>query len=36
MSGVFDEVHESLAPQGQGPMLMPHEQDLIWMFGKNV
>jgi glycosyltransferase involved in cell wall biosynthesis len=32
--GVFDEVHESLAPQGQGPMLLPHEQDLIWMFGK--
>ena len=32
--GVFDEVHETLAPEGQGPLLMPHEQDLIWMFGK--
>lgn len=32
--GVFDEVHESIVPEGQGPMLMPHEQDLIWMFGK--
>jgi glycosyltransferase involved in cell wall biosynthesis len=33
--GIFDEVHESLLPQGQeGPMLMPHENDMIWMFGK--
>ena len=32
--GVFDEIHELLLPEGQGPMLMPHEQDLIWMFGK--
>lgn len=33
--GVFDEVHESFLPPGQeGPVLMPHDQDLIWMFGK--
>lgn len=32
--GVFDEVHESHLPPGEGPMLMPHEQDMIWMFGK--
>ena len=32
--GVFDEVHESMVPEGQGPLLMPHEQDMIWMFGK--
>lgn len=32
--GVFDEVHESQLPPGEGPMLMPHEQDMIWMFGK--
>lgn len=33
--GVFDEIHETLLPPGQeGPVLMPHEQDLIWMFGK--
>ena len=32
--GVFDEVHEEGIPHGQGPILMPHEQDLIWMFGK--
>lgn len=33
--GVFDEVHESDLPAGQGgPILMPHEQDMIWMFGK--
>lgn len=32
--GIFDEVHESMAPAGQGPLLMQHEQDLIWMFGK--
>lgn len=33
-AGIFDEVHEAMAPPGQGPLLMPHEQDLIWMFGK--
>lgn len=32
--GVFDEVHETMAPPGEGPILMAHEQDLIWMFGK--
>lgn len=33
--GVFDEVHETHIPQGQpGPIIMPHEQDMIWMFGK--
>ena len=33
--GVFDEVHETNLPPGQGgPILMPHEQDMIWMFGK--
>lgn len=32
--GVFDEVHESFLPPGEGPVLMPHEQDMIWMFGK--
>lgn len=32
--GVFDEVHESHLPAGEGPMLMSHEQDMIWMFGK--
>ena len=33
--GVFDEVHEEGLPAGQGgPLLMQHENDLIWMFGK--
>lgn len=32
--GVFDEVHEMGMPQGQGPVLMPHEGDLVWMFSK--
>lgn len=33
--GIFDEVHETDLPQGEvGPVLMPHEQDLVWMFGK--
>lgn len=32
--GVFDEVHEEGLPAGQGPILMHHENDLIWMFGK--
>ena len=30
--GVFDEVHEHDVPDG--PILMSHEQDLVWMFGK--
>lgn len=32
--GVFDEIHEMGLNPGEGPLLMPHEQDLIWMFGK--
>ena len=32
--GVFDEVHEHDIPENEGPILMPHEQDMIWMFGK--
>lgn len=30
--GVFDEVHEEGI--NDGPILMPHEQDMVWMFGK--
>lgn len=32
--GVFDEVHEYGLKPGEGPMLMTHEQDMVWMFGK--
>lgn len=32
--GVFDEVHEANLQPGDGPVLMPHDRDLIWMFGK--
>lgn len=32
--GVFDEVHDSDLNIINGPVLMPHEQDMIWMFGK--
>ena len=32
--GVFDEVHEEGLTPGTGPVLMAHEQDLVWMFGK--
>lgn len=32
--GVFDEVHEEGLAAGDGPILMAHEQDMIWMFGK--
>lgn len=32
--GVFDEVHEEGVPNGDGPILMQHEQDMVWMFGK--
>lgn len=32
--GVFDEVHEEGIEKGTGPILMAHEQDLVWMFGK--
>ena len=32
--GIFDEVHELGLPDGEGPFLIAHEQDLVWMFGK--
>lgn len=32
--GVFDEVHEEGLAKNDGPILMPHERDLVWMFGK--
>ena len=32
--GTFDEVHEEGFAPGDGPILMAHEQDLVWMFGK--
>ena len=32
--GTFDEVHEDGLKPGDGPILMAHEQDLVWMFGK--
>ena len=32
--GVFDEVHEDGLVPCDGPILMAHEQDLVWMFGK--
>lgn len=32
--GVFDEVHEAGLKPGEGPLLMAHEQDMVWMFGK--
>lgn len=32
--GVFDEVHEQDMPVGEGPILMEHAQDMVWMFGK--
>jgi glycosyltransferase involved in cell wall biosynthesis len=32
--GVFDEVHEMDVPNGEGPVLMDHVQDMVWMFGK--
>ena len=32
--GVFDEVHEEGLAPGDGPILMAHEQDMVWMFGK--
>lgn len=32
--GVFDEVHETGLKPGDGPILMTHEQDMVWMFGK--
>jgi glycosyltransferase involved in cell wall biosynthesis len=32
--GAFDEVHEIGLKPGDGPLLMAHEQDMVWMFGK--
>ena len=32
--GTFDEVHEEGLASGDGPILMAHEQDMVWMFGK--
>ena len=32
--GVFDEIHELNIPKEQAPILMPHENDMVWMFGK--
>lgn len=32
--GVFEEVHEEGLKPGDGPLLMAHEQDMVWMFGK--
>lgn len=32
--GVFDEVHEEGLGEGDGPILLSHEQDMVWMFGK--
>ena len=32
--GAFDEVHEEGLVPGDGPILLAHEQDLVWMFGK--
>lgn len=33
-SGAFDEIHDSDITDIKGPVFVPHEQDLIWMFGK--
>lgn len=32
--GVFDEIHEEGMPTEQGPILMDHQGDMVWMFGK--
>lgn len=32
--GVFDEVHEENLAPGDGPILLAHQQDMVWMFGK--
>ena len=33
--GVFDEIHETNLPEGEvGPIIMDHQQDMVWMFGK--
>ena len=32
--GVFDEVHNQNGEGDEGPLLLNHENDMIWMFGK--
>lgn len=32
--GVFDEIHEESIPKGQSPILINHDNDMVWMFGK--
>ncbi len=33
--GIFDEIHDKGLPEEiEGPILLPHENDLVWMFGK--
>lgn len=32
--GVFDEIHENDYLAAEGPVLLDHERDLVWMFGK--
>ena len=32
--GIFDEVHEEGLQPGEGPILLQHDRDMIWMFGK--
>jgi len=32
--GVFDEIHETDVNPMDAPILMPHEYDMVWMFGK--
>lgn len=34
VAGVFDEVHETGISTGDGFILMLHEMDTIWIFGK--
>ncbi len=33
--GSFDEIHDKILPEGaEGPLLISHDQDMVWMFGK--
>lgn len=32
--GVFDEIHEHDIQSDEGPLIINHENDLVWMFGK--
>lgn len=32
--GVFDEIHEEGIDTSEGPVLIDHQQDMVWMFGK--